>query len=87
MSNNRRLRRLQERMMSKPKFVEALRRFNDLPTNEELEAYVNRKVEEAKITPVELIKPLDLTEERLQEFKEHRQHQFDNNIMEQYKTK
>lgn len=70
MSNNRRIRRLQDRMMKKPKFVEALRRFNDLPTNDELEAYVNRKVEEAKRNPTTLIKPINPSEEMLRDFEQ-----------------
>ena len=43
MSSNRRLRRLEDRMMKKPKFVEALRRFNDLPTNKEMDLYIKNK--------------------------------------------
>lgn len=84
--SNRRFRRMQERMMKKPKFVEALRRFNDLPTNEEMEKYLQAKVEYEMTQPTRLGQPINPSEEMIEEFTEYKEQQFDNNIKEYYKT-
>lgn len=53
-------------MMKKPKFVEALRRFNDLPTNNELETYIEGKV----------LEPITPSKEMIKEFTEHQEDKF-----------
>lgn len=71
MSNNRRLRRMQERMMANPKFVNSLRRFNDLPTNNDMEDYIKRKVEFEKLIPPVLIVENTPTDKMVEEFTEY----------------
>lgn len=85
--SNRRFRRMQERMMAKPKFVEALRRFNDLPTNEELQKYLDAKVAYEQTQPTRLGQPINPSEEMIKEYTVYKEEQFDNNIKEYYKIK